>query len=1152
MYLIRVWISLFIAMMVAHASADPADPSAYCSSKGNTVDEYIGLFQLGNFSNSSTDLADYTDFSQHIIPVSQGETLSVSMAQGNGSWNEFWSIWIDFNHDFDFSEDESFFIGSSTSSIQGDIQIPNTALLGTTLMRVTMKYASQAEPCEHFGYGEVEDYSIDIRAGNSEDSPTAHGQTVNLELGLRLPIRLTGDTPASHSQVFEIVSEPAHGQLLGELPEVIYVPHDPANVSEDSFSFKVSDGITWSTPAIVTIHKRDQQISSQDVGGPTLGIGLHLPNHLALKDIGPSAFPVSMVRSDDPLDQAIRRTQMNGKQLAVQLEQHTFNPPYTLALKWIPDQAQSNGTIFNSDSLQLFEVNGTVHTSMNNGVSSAHPLSVKTTSCNQATIVVNDTSMTTYINGESNTQSITSQALGGTLRMGQYPGQIWDLRVYDRALNSNEIVDAAQDCTHTTATPFDGYPLYRCGVYICIWYRAEDNLSEGDLTYLPDQDWFYEHNLFNVGMHPHGDIGGYFKGGRPGYHAGAKWRDMVLDNRWIQYARLRDRFNNSYWVHEDFHQYQGVLGDYIGKGWNYFMAEATAEWAPVEYTPEVQGMYILGEYIFDAHLPLWMTGGSDQSNYTTIRIDGTPQGGHPYGSYVFFSYVTREILSSKTIGDIYNHPDDPQRPIEALYKIMGQSGVDMRDAFIEFASRTVTYDYQHGLTQAFRDNEANSLSSIQNHINPNITADSKYTTVYDSQGSGSQWKSLPAGKRPGSWAYNLFKIENAIGEYKFAVLPDANNPAHSEFRATVLRYDESSETRAYYDLPFQSLEEGITVSASGEDLILVVATTPAQRFSGVEQYHYQYKMEKVQPAESAIPIYLLAGQSNMEGHIENGLWTDLLNELNSGPLNTLQSRLEFQLNDWYLNYDGGYANYAYSEAVATYQAGEMVRMFEEGLIGDQLLNARDDVWCAFNQAPVSALQPNCGYSFGPELTTGHYLGNILDDQTALIKIAKGGSTLHTDWLSPTSSNAQNKPIGPQYTELKNRIQDLNNNASSILPACENQACQWAAFIWFQGENDSFSASGSAAYEENLVNLINDVRAEVGNPNLPVIIVGIGHWAKSMTYGSIVHQAQLNASSAVNNTTFIQTDDLSRYYHYDPASHLILGERLGKALQLISP
>lgn len=95
-------------------------------------------------------------------------------------------------------------------------------------------------------------------------------------------------------------------------------------------------------------------------------------------------------------------------------------------------------------------------------------------------------------------------------------------------------------------------------------------------------------------------------------------------------------------------------------------------------------------------------------------------------------------------------------------------------------------------------------------------------------------------------------------------------------------------------------------------------------------------------------------------------------------------------------------------------------------------------------------------------------------------------------------------------------------------------------------------AGAGAYAKNLANLIADVRGRAENSNLPVVIVEIGKWAQSMTYGSTVRSAQQTVVAADAHARLVKSDDLSGFYHYDPAAQMIIGERVGIALESLLP
>ena len=146
---------------------------AYCSSQGsNTGYEWINQISVAGTSNSSGNNGGYDDFTSQVMDLSEGAN-SVTLTPGfnSSSYTENWKIWIDFNNDAVFTEDESVFSGASTSTLSGSITIPTIATSGTTRMRVTMQYGGTPQPCGTFTYGEVEDYTVNL---NTTDltSPT--------------------------------------------------------------------------------------------------------------------------------------------------------------------------------------------------------------------------------------------------------------------------------------------------------------------------------------------------------------------------------------------------------------------------------------------------------------------------------------------------------------------------------------------------------------------------------------------------------------------------------------------------------------------------------------------------------------------------------------------------------------------------------------------------------------------------------------------------------------------------------------------------------------------------------------------------------------------------------------------------------------------
>lgn len=142
-------------------------PSNYCDSNGNDSSyEWIDFVSFAGISNSTGDNGGYADFTVQSATVAPGSTnqLVISAGFASTSYTEYWNIWIDYNQDGVFADSESVASGSSSSAdnLSVDITIPTSATLGSTRMRVSMKYNAAQTACESFTYGEVEDYTINI------------------------------------------------------------------------------------------------------------------------------------------------------------------------------------------------------------------------------------------------------------------------------------------------------------------------------------------------------------------------------------------------------------------------------------------------------------------------------------------------------------------------------------------------------------------------------------------------------------------------------------------------------------------------------------------------------------------------------------------------------------------------------------------------------------------------------------------------------------------------------------------------------------------------------------------------------------------------------------------------------------------------------
>ena len=186
----------------------------YCTSKGATSYEWIDLVELNQISNTTAANGGYGNFTNLTATVARGASQTIFFSAGfkGSSYTEYWHVWIDWNQNGIFDANERMVYGSSSSAarLSSSFTVPSNALLGTTRMRVTMKYNAAATACETFGYGEVEDYTINV----VETSTYARNDKQSEILDFEEPTSVTlYPVPASN---FITVSA-SNGVLLGNI-----------------------------------------------------------------------------------------------------------------------------------------------------------------------------------------------------------------------------------------------------------------------------------------------------------------------------------------------------------------------------------------------------------------------------------------------------------------------------------------------------------------------------------------------------------------------------------------------------------------------------------------------------------------------------------------------------------------------------------------------------------------------------------------------------------------------------------------------------------------------------------------------------------------------------------------------------------------------
>lgn len=222
-------------------------------------------------------------------------------------------------------------------------------------------------------------------------------------------------------------------------------------------------------------------------------------------------------------------------------------------------------------------------------------------------------------------------------------------------------------------------------------------------------------------------------------------------------------------------------------------------------------------------------------------------------------------------------------------------------------------------------------------------------------------------------------------------------------------------------------------------------------------------------AEEPVKIYILAGQSNMQGKasVEGEAGNTLRSMVNNDP----KKEFQFLIND----------------------KGEWVE--------------RNDVWVHYDLYPWGGLRhgplkPGYGSTsgqIGPELGFGQVIGDAAKEQVLLIKVAWGGKSLCHDFQSP-SIGKYPKPLTPSdagyyYHQLLNLVREVTENIETYFPDYKGQGVEIAGIGWHQGWNDQYGEGNEANYERNMEAFIKDIRSAdhgLGIPKLPFVIATSGN------------------------------------------------------------
>ena len=222
-----------------------------------------------------------------------------------------------------------------------------------------------------------------------------------------------------------------------------------------------------------------------------------------------------------------------------------------------------------------------------------------------------------------------------------------------------------------------------------------------------------------------------------------------------------------------------------------------------------------------------------------------------------------------------------------------------------------------------------------------------------------------------------------------------------------------------------------------------------------------------------VKVFILAGQSNMEGHA--GVQT--LDRLGEQP-----------------------------------SQRELLKKIKKP---DGTFIVRDDVFVSYKKSdehikrPLSVGMGAWGADwFGPELMFGIGMGDHFNEPVLLIKTCWGGHSLYGNFRPPSAgqpayeSGYKQEEIGASYHKMVKEVRECLASLDTDFPQLKGLKTELCGFVWFQGWNDMCQPGDNIrqqVYDEycpNFVHLVQDLRAEFKAPKLPVVMGELGVGGKN--------------------------------------------------------
>ncbi len=313
------------------------------------------------------------------------------------------------------------------------------------------------------------------------------------------------------------------------------------------------------------------------------------------------------------------------------------------------------------------------------------------------------------------------------------------------------------------------------------------------------------------------------------------------------------------------------------------------------------------------------------------------------------------------------------------------------------------------------------------------------------------------------------------------------------------------------------------------------------------------------PAAAADDLFLLSGQSNMDGFTtqrgsltgDADYWIAIKSILTNGD-----SNMKDEL--YNVTYEANNGRKGGAEEVANTLTNELMHLYNQGLLNDLDTpltfgkcsfvspDKRSDELEQISGGTVPTVwDANCGYSFGHELMFSRTLELQMGmNNTAfeMVKHSKSGTSIYHHWYPG---------VGQFWSGLQQTIQSRKGSGIN-----------WKGLIWHQGSQETFSEKNhdedrSLTYLGNMTGLIRQLRQEMYDASelgtwqckeeIPVVVVQLGYWPNREA-AQRVKDAQEEYCANDPKAKLVISNDLSRNFHYDAASFLVTGNRIAHAYQ----